>query len=122
MKTHTTQGSAAIELAERQLGVKVDFCPVPRKSPARTTKKWDGSGYPDGLAGDAIPLSAGVMAVADVYDALICRRMHREGMPHGKAMQIMREGRGSSFDPEILDVFVEIAERIPGDCRALCRH
>ena len=74
-------------------------------------EKWDGSGYPVGLAGDAIPVSARLMAVADVYDALISRRVYKEGMPHEKAMGIILEGRGSHFDPDIVDSFMRIHEK-----------
>ncbi|MBF4247501.1 HD domain-containing protein, partial [Vibrio anguillarum] len=66
-------------------------------------EKWDGSGYPNGLQGDAIPLSARLMAVADVYDALICRRIYKEPMPHADAKGIILDGRGSHFDPEVID-------------------
>ena len=74
-------------------------------------EKWDGSGYPEGLAGDAIPISARMMAVADVYDALISRRVYKEGMPHDKAVRIISEGKGTHFDPDIVDAFVALAEQ-----------
>jgi putative two-component system response regulator len=63
---------------------------------------WDGSGYPDGLAGEAIPLSARVMAVADVYDALISRRPYKEPMPHQEALQQIRQASGRHFDPVVV--------------------
>jgi putative two-component system response regulator len=71
-------------------------------------EKWDGSGYPQGLAGDAIPIAARLMAVADVYDALICRRIYKQAMSHESAVQIMLEGRGTHFDADMLDAFIEI--------------
>ncbi|MBF4448358.1 HD domain-containing protein, partial [Vibrio anguillarum] len=74
-------------------------------------EKWDGSGYPQGLRGDAIPLSARLMAVADVYDALICRRIYKEAMPHDNAKTILLEGKGRHFDPEVIDAFLAIEER-----------
>ena len=75
-------------------------------------EKWDGTGYPLGLTGQAIPLSGRIMAVADVYDALISRRCYKPPFPHEKAFRIMREERGKIFDPEILDAFFSIEDEI----------
>ncbi len=108
MKTHTTLGRDAIQHAEDQLGMPVEFLTYAKEIAYGHQEKWDGSGYPQGLAGDAIPMSARIMAVADVYDALISRRVYKEGMPHEKAVDIMREGRGSHFDPDVLDAFLGI--------------
>jgi len=105
MKTHTTLGRDAIAHAEQQLGMDVDFLNLAKEIAYCHQEKWDGSGYPQGLAGDAIPISARLMAVADVYDALISRRVYKEGMPHEKAVGIILEGRGSHFDPDVLDAF-----------------
>ncbi|MBU5221163.1 HD domain-containing protein, partial [Vibrio cholerae] len=69
-------------------------------------EKWDGSGYPLGLKGDDIPLSARLMALADVYDALICRRVYKEPMSHEEAKAIILQGRGSHFDPMVIDAFL----------------
>ncbi|KJK08360.1 MULTISPECIES: HD-GYP domain-containing protein [Pseudomonas] len=111
MKTHTTLGRDAIQHAEDQLGIDVDFLRLAKEIAYSHQEKWDGSGYPQGLAGDAIPISARLMAVADVYDALISRRVYKPGMSHAQAMEIIREGRGSHFDPDICDAFVANAER-----------
>lgn len=111
MKTHTTLGRDAIQHAENQLGVKVDFLRLAKEIAYSHQEKWDGSGYPQGLAADDIPISARLMAVADVYDALISRRVYKPGMPHEQAVGIIRAGRGSHFDPDICDVFVANAER-----------
>jgi putative two-component system response regulator len=73
-------------------------------------EKWDGSGYPRGTVGENIPLQGRIMAIADVYDALVSRRPYKEPFPRDKAMQIMRESRGKHFDPAILDAFVSIFE------------
>jgi putative two-component system response regulator len=80
-------------------------------------EKWDGSGYPDGLRGEQIPLSARVMAVADVFDALICRRVYKEAMGFEVARDLIVEGRGHHFDPEIVDAFLLRFE----DCCAIAR-
>lgn len=66
-------------------------------------EKWDGSGYPEGLVGEQIPLSARLMAVADVYDALISARPYKPPMPHDKALAILRDGAGAHFDPGVIE-------------------
>ena len=75
-------------------------------------EKWDGTGYPLGLAGHDIPLSGRIMAVADVYDALINRRCYKPPFPHEESIRIMREARGKIFDPVVLDAFFSIEEKI----------
>ena len=110
MKTHTTLGRDAIVHAENALGISVDFLTFAKSIALSHQEKWNGSGYPEGLAGDDIPIAARLMAVADVYDALISRRVYKDGMPHEKAVQIMLEGRGSHFDPDMLDAFLGIQE------------
>ena len=110
MKSHTTLGYEAIVHAEKSLGVDVDFLFFAKTIALSHQEKWDGSGYPQGLAGDDIPIPARLMAVADVYDALICRRVYKEGMPHEQAVLIMIEGRGKHFDADMLDAFLEIQE------------
>ncbi|MFS2124627.1 HD domain-containing phosphohydrolase [Pseudomonas sp. Pseusp97] len=111
MKTHTTLGRDAIQQAEDRLAVKVDFLRFAKEIAYSHQEKWDGSGYPQGLAGDDIPISARLMAVADVYDALISSRVYKPGMPHEQALGIIREGRGSHFDPDICDAFLANADR-----------
>jgi putative two-component system response regulator len=110
MKTHTTLGRAAIEHAERSLGTPMAFLSIAKEIAYSHQEKWDGSGYPEGLAGEAIPVSARLMAVADVYDALISRRVYKDGMPHEKAVQIIIDGKGKHFDPDMIDAFVGLQE------------
>lgn len=110
MKTHTTLGRSAILAAEKQLGMEVEFLSHAKEIAYYHQEKWDGSGYPEGLQGDAIPISARLMAVADVYDALISRRVYKDGMPHEIAVTIIREGRGSHFDPDMVDAFLELGD------------
>lgn len=93
---------------EDTLGTNVEFLSMAKEIAYSHQEKWDGSGYPQGLMGDDIPVSARLMAVADVYDALICRRVYKDGMPHEKAMGIILEGRGIHFDPDIVDSFQRI--------------
>ncbi|MCY1394362.1 Cyclic di-GMP phosphodiesterase response regulator RpfG [compost metagenome] len=111
MKTHTTLGRDAIQRAEDQLGLSVDFLRMAKEIAYSHQEKWDGSGYPQGLVGEEIPMSARLMAVADVYDALISRRVYKAGMPHDQAVQIIRQGRASHFDPDVCDVFLANAEQ-----------
>jgi putative two-component system response regulator len=73
-------------------------------------ERWDGKGYPQGIGGDEIPLSARLMALADVYDALISKRIYKPAMSHTAAVEIIREGRGSHFDPEVLDTFLDLTD------------
>ena len=110
MKTHTTLGRDAILAAEKHLGMEVSFLDLAKEIAYYHQEKWDGSGYPTGASGDQIPISARLMAVADVYDALISRRPYKEGMPHDQAVEIMRQGRGSHFDPDVLDAFIALRE------------
>ncbi|MBF0126349.1 MAG: two-component system response regulator [Magnetococcales bacterium] len=111
MKTHTTLGRDAIAAAEERLGAQVAFLSMAKEIACCHQEKWDGSGYPAGLSGEAIPISARLMAVADVYDALVSRRVYKEGMSHEQAVAIMIEGRGTHFDPHILDAFLAIQDQ-----------
>ena len=110
MKTHTTLGRNAIEEAERRLGMRVAFLSVSKEIAYSHQEKWDGSGYPEGLKGDAIPVSARLMAVADVYDALISKRVYKPAFPHEQACATIVKGRGTHFDPDMVDAFVAIAQ------------
>jgi putative two-component system response regulator len=110
MKTHTTLGFEAIEQAEKTLGTQVPFLQMAKEIALSHQEKWDGSGYPQGLKGDAIPMSARLMAVADVYDALISQRVYKAALPHDRAVQIVFQGRGSHFDPDMVDAFIGIQD------------
>ena len=115
MKTHTKFGRDAIVAAEALLDEPVSFLEYAREIAYSHQEKWDGTGYPEGLAGERIPLSARLMAVADFYDALISRRVYKPSFPHDKAVEIIREGRGKHFDPDVVDGFLAIQEA----CRAI---
>jgi putative two-component system response regulator len=110
MKLHTNYGRETILSVERYLGESNEFLRFAREITYSHQEKWDGSGYPENLSGDAIPISARLMAVADVYDALISRRVYKPAFSHEEAIDIMRKGRGTHFDPDILDVFLKITE------------
>lgn len=108
MKTHTALGRDAIVHAEWKLGMQVDFLNCAKEIAYGHQEKWDGSGYPEGLSGEDIPIAARLMAVADVYDALISRRVYKDGMAHEQAVAIIAEGSGKHFDPEMVDAFMEL--------------
>jgi putative two-component system response regulator len=110
MKLHTNYGRETILSVERYLGESNEFLRFAREITYSHQEKWDGSGYPENLCGDAIPISARLMAVADVYDALISRRVYKPAFSHEEAIDIMQKGRGSHFDPDILDGFLQITE------------
>ena len=110
MKTHTTIGYDAIVQAEKAQGGPVEFLRMAKEIAHSHQEKWDGSGYPQGLAGEAIPLSARLMALADVYDALISVRVYKDGMPHDRAVQEIFQGRAAHFDPDMVDAFIEIQD------------
>jgi len=111
MKTHTTLGRDAIANARRALGVDVDYLRFAEEIAYSHHEKWDGTGYPEGLAGDAIPISGRLMALADVYDALISRRVHKEAMSHEQAVNIIQQTRGRHFDPDVVDAFLAAEDK-----------
>ncbi len=110
MKQHPTLGHDAIAKAQSLSGLSSDFLDMAKEIVYSHHEKWDGSGYPQGLGGDSIPISARLMAVADVYDALICRRIYKKAAPHEQAVQIILDGRGTHFDPDLVDAFQVIAQ------------
>ena len=111
MKLHAVYGRDTIMLVEKHLGGSNSFLMFAREIAHSHQEKWDGSGYPENLTGDMIPVSARLMAVADVYDALISRRVYKPPFSHEEALAIMKKGRGSHFDPDIIDAFFEIEQR-----------
>lgn len=118
MKTHAALGAQAIEQAEREVRHEVDFLRLAKEIAHWHHERWDGTGYPDGLAGDAIPLSARIMALADVFDAVISSRVYKSSISHTRARDIIVDERGKHFDPDVTDAFLrafdafrEIADR-----------
>ncbi|MCV2370394.1 response regulator [Roseateles oligotrophus] len=108
MKTHTTLGYEAIRRAELSLGEELPFLRFCKEIALSHQEKWDGSGYPQGLAGDAIPVSARMMALADVYDALISERVYKPAMSHTDARALILKGRAQHFDPDVVDAFLSV--------------
>ena len=83
-------------------------------------EKWDGSGYPDGLAGEDIPLAARILAVADVYDALRSKRPYKDAFTHEKSCAIIREGSGIHFDPALVEAFTAVESEFANIRAAMC--
>ena len=112
MQDHTILGAQTLAEAEKQTSAHADtsFLAIAREIAEAHHEKWDGSGYPYGLKGDDIPLGGRLMALADVYDALISKRAYKEPFSHEKAVGIILEGRGTHFDPNVVDAFVEMQD------------
>jgi putative two-component system response regulator len=111
MKTHTTLGRDAITAAEKSLGTPAPFLSLARDIAWSHHENWDGSGYPRGLSGDEIPVPGRLMAVADVYDALISERVYRRAFTHEETVGIILKGQGVQFDPDVAQAFLELSGR-----------
>lgn len=125
MKTHAKLGSDAIELAEADVEGPVPFLQCAKEIAHWHHERWDGSGYPDGLSGDSIPVSARLMALADVFDALTNARVYKPAFTLERARQQITEGRGKHFDPDVVaafeaefDQFVAISQRYADETTA----
>lgn len=110
MKKHPVLGGNALAMAESGLPTPNRFLHIAREIATGHHEKWDGSGYPMGLKGDEIPISARLMALADVYDALISRRIYKKPFTHEEAMAYILLNKGLHFDPDVVDAFVSIQE------------
>ena len=111
MKQHTLEGEKIIENAMK-LSSTSDYLKEAKNIAAYHHEKWDGSGYPYGKKGEEIPLSARIMAVSDVFDALVSARVYKPAMKFEDAMAIIKDGSGKHFDPDIVKVFVEAEEEV----------
>ena len=109
MKKHTVYGEEALRITEQKLG-EDSFLKYAKEIAYTHQEKWDGSGYPNGLQGDKIPLSGRLMALADVYDALISKRVYKPPFSHEKAVEIIIDGKGKHFDPDLVDAFLELED------------
>jgi len=109
MKQHTVYGRNTILAAERKLG-NTSFLRIAREIVYTHHERWDGSGYPEGLKGEEIPVPGRLMALADSYDALTSERVYKSRIPHEKAVEIIIEEKGSHFDPGVVDAFLEVKE------------
>lgn len=107
MQEHARIGAECLGQIERRLG-QANFLATAREIALLHHEKWDGSGYPQGLSGTAIPLSARIVAIADVYDALSIARCYKDPIPHEKCVDIIRAEAGKHFDPAIVETFLLI--------------
>jgi len=110
MKRHSNFGREIIERVEA-LTKESDFLKYAKVFAASHHERWDGTGYPNGLEGNTIPLLGRLMAVVDVYDALTSMRPYKDAFPHDQAVEIIREGSGTQFDPALVKEFVSVAEQ-----------
>ncbi len=110
IKKHTTIGMNTIEQMESKLKIKVEFLRVAKEITYSHHEWWNGKGYPQGLVREEIPLSARIMALADVYDAIISRRVYKTSMPHELAVELIASGGGTQFDPDITDAFLGMTD------------
>lgn len=106
MKTHTSIGAQTLRAVDRQHPGNL-FVRMGIEIAESHHEKWDGGGYPNGLAGEAIPLPARILALGDVYDALTSRRCYKDAFSHAQSRDIILQGRGSHFDPDVVDAFLE---------------
>ena len=114
MKSHTTEGGKILKKIVADAGDTFDanYLNESIEMASFHHEKWDGSGYPTHIKGDEIPLSARIMAVADVFDALIAERVYKKGFSYEKAMSIITEGAGKHFDPDVVEAFTKISEKL----------
>ncbi len=110
MKMHSTLGAQTLDAALRVFP-GVQFLEMAREIAAAHHERWDGSGYPDRLAGEAIPLSGRIMALADVYDALTSKRVYKAAFTHEVARAMILKESGTHFDPRVVDAFARIEEQ-----------
>jgi HD-GYP domain-containing protein (c-di-GMP phosphodiesterase class II) len=106
MKSHTTHGKEIMEKAIATVEGE-SYLKEARNMAAYHHERWDGKGYPEGLRGEVIPLSARIMSVADVFDALTSRRVYKPAFPLEKALEIIQDGSGTQFDPKCVDAFLD---------------
>ncbi len=116
MKTHASAGKAIIEKAISTVEGG-SYLTEARNMAAYHHERWDGKGYPEGLKGEDIPLSARIMAVADVFDALCSNRIYKPAFPLEEALKIIEEGKGTQFDPKCVEVFLEALPDIKATLR-----
>ncbi len=108
MKAHTLYGEEVISNLEQMAGRPTSFLSCAKEIAGSHHERYDGSGYPRGLAGDAIPVAGRIMAIADVYDALITKRVYKNALSHTQAMTIMIEEKGRHFDPILIEALTEV--------------
>lgn len=107
MKKHAQHGYDALQRAEQELGT-TEYLQIAKEIAYTHHEQWDGNGYPRGIKGDEIPISGRLMALADVYDALINKRIYKNAFGHEESVEIIRHGSGTQFDPDVVEAFLAI--------------
>ena len=113
--THAEEGAIIIRSVKKSVeskALKENYLGEAENMAHYHHEKWNGQGYPCGLKGEEIPLSARIMAVADVFDALVAVRVYKPAMPFEKAVSIIKEGSGEHFDPDVVEAFINAEEKI----------
>jgi len=121
MKHHSALGADTLAAAAAHRP-NVGYLVMARQIAQSHHERWDGSGYPQGLSGEDIPLAARIVAVADVYDALTSRRAYKDAFSHAEAVKIMLEGKGSHFDPGLIEVFVAVQSQFDAVRETMQEH
>ena len=111
MKTHTTEGKKIMDSVISTVEGE-NYLMEARNMAAYHHERWDGKGYPENLSGEAIPLSARIMSVADVFDALTSPRVYKPAFSLEKSIEILQEGNGTQFDPKCIEVFLESLDEV----------
>jgi HD-GYP domain-containing protein (c-di-GMP phosphodiesterase class II) len=119
MEQHPLISSECLRRIEDKLG-KPEFLKMAHEIALNHHERWDGRGYPFGRRGEEIPLSARIVSVADVYDALVSERVYKPAFPHEQCVAIIRKGAGTQFDPELVEVFLQIEKRFQDVSRRVC--
>jgi len=111
MRQHSLYGKALLESLQNKVPEQV-FLEYAKVLAHRHHERWDGTGYPDGLKGEEIPLQARMMSLADVYDALVSERPYKKALTHDEAIKVISEERGAQFDPNMTDLFISVSDQI----------
>jgi putative two-component system response regulator len=111
MQTHAELGARAIEAAQQSVDGAIEFLSIAAEIARHHHERWDGTGYPHGLAGESIPVAARLMALADVFDALVNRRIYKQAFSFDHARDIIVDGRGTHFDPVVTDAYLACREQ-----------
>lgn len=121
IEQHPLISSQCLRRIEEKLG-PANFLEMAHEIALYHHERWDGRGYPFGRRGDAIPLSARIVAIADVYDALVSERVYKPAFPHEKCVAMIREGAGTQFDPDLVEIFLSIESRFADVSRRICKQ
>lgn len=121
IEKHPLISSQCLRRIEEKLG-PANFLEMAHEIALYHHERWDGRGYPFGRRGDAIPLSARIVAIADVYDALVSERVYKPAFPHEKCVAMIREGAGTQFDPDLVEIFLSIESRFADVSRRICKQ